>query len=402
MSDTPTTYAPAVDVPVVSKPFDVGNRLNSLGIIIGTPSGLLHEVQVDTGSTGIVIPASLLMVDGDTTKGLVSGVVSLGPAQITYQPSGNTLVGCLYLVPSLSLGASLNESKQVVSVCQTGPLVVFGAQYAGNTSTPDVQNPVGSGMGMMGIGFGRPALSYTANAGQSDEIVYTLSNPFLTASVNGQPLYPSYLLSSAGSGLNGYITLGVTTAEFTSSPFNGQTVALTSAKPPVTKNVTVPNCSCAPASGTPWPAAPTQPYWLTGPATVTISTVNDSLPLTGAMLLDTGVTGAMMSVPQVKNWAVSLGGAEITVAVPNGSSSSAAPVMTYSFAISSAAPVKGIFAIDAALSTAAAPSSLEPVLPNADIAFVNTGINVLLAYNYFFDGQLGQVGFAATAPVTLS
>lgn len=400
MSDTSITYASVVDIPVVRQPFNRQGQTNSLGITIGTPSGLLHEVQVDTGSTGIVIPAALLMVDGDTSKGLAAGVVSLGPAQITYQPSGNTLAGCLYLVPSLAIGAALNDSKQVVSVCEAGPLVVFGAQYAGNTSTPDVQNPVDAGMGMMGVGFGRPALSYTANAGQPDQVVYTLSNPFLSASVNGQPLYPSYLLSSAGSGLNGYIALGVTTAEFTASPFNGQTVALTSAKPPVTKNVTN-SCNCAPASGTPWPAAPTQPYWLTGPATIAISTAHDGLPLDATLLLDTGVTGAMMSVPQVRNWAATLGGAEITIAVPNGSSPDAEPVMSYSFAISSAAPVKGIFAIDTALSTAAAPASLEPVLPDGDIAYVNTGINLLLAYNYFFDAQLGQLGFATAAPVTL-
>ncbi|MBK3737110.1 hypothetical protein GAY29_29410 [Azospirillum brasilense] len=400
MSDTPVTYAAPVDVPVARQPFGLEGYSNSLNVTIGTPSGLLHEVQVDTGSTGVVIPATLLMVDGDTSKGLVAGVVSLGPAQITYHPSGNTLAGCLYLVPSLSIGASQDDAKQVASVCEAGPLVVFGAQYAGNTATPDVQNPVDPGMGMMGVGFGRPALSYTANAGQSDQVVYTLSNPFLSASVNGQPLYPSYLLSSAGSGASGYITLGVTTAAFTASPFNGQTVALTSAKPPVTANVTN-GCNCAPASGTPWPAAPTQPYWLTGPATITISTVNDARPLKATLLLDSGVTGAMMSVPQAKAWTANLGGAEITVAVPNGSSPDAEPVMTYSFAMSSAAPVKGIFAIDTTLSTAAAPASLEPVLPDADIAFVNTGINPLLAYNYFFDAQLGQVGFATTAAVTL-
>ncbi|WP_349596202.1 hypothetical protein [Azospirillum argentinense] len=400
MSDTHVTYAAPVDVPVARQPFGLEGYSNSLNVTIGTPSGLLHEVQVDTGSTGVVIPATLLMVDGDTSKGLVAGVVSLGPAQITYHPSGNTLAGCLYLVPSLSIGASQDDAKQVASVCEAGPLVVFGAQYAGNTATPDVQNPVDPGMGMMGVGFGRPALSYTANAGQPDQVVYTLSNPFLSASVNGQPIYPSYLLSSAGSGASGYITLGVTTAAFTASPFNGQTVALTSAKPPVTANVTN-GCNCAPASGTPWPAAPTQPYWLTGPATITITTVNDARPLKATLLLDSGVTGAMMSVPQAKAWTANLGGAEITVAVPNGSSPDAEPVMTYSFAMSSAAPVKGIFGIDTTLSTAAAPASLEPVLPDADIAFVNTGINPLLAYNYFFDAQLGQVGFATTAAVTL-
>ncbi|OYD81628.1 hypothetical protein [Azospirillum brasilense] len=400
MSDTPITYAAPVDVPVVRQPFNLQGCSNSLNVTIGTPSGLLHEVQVDTGSTGVVIPATLLMVDGDTSKGLAAGVESLGPAQITYHPSGNTLAGCLYLVRSLALGASLDESKQVVSVCEAGPLVVFGAQYAGNTGTPGVQNPVDPGMGMMGVGFGRPALSYTAEAGQPDQVVYTLSNPFLSASAKGQPLYPSYLLSSAGSGPSGCIALGVTTAEFTADPFNGQTVALTSAKPPVTANVTN-GCNCAPPTGTPWPAAPNQPYWLTGPATITISTINDALPLSATLLLDSGVIGAMMSVPQVKNWAANLGGAEITIAVPNGSSPDAEPVMSYSFSVSSAAPVKGIFAIDTALSTAAAPASLEPVLPDADIAFVNTGINLLLAYNYFFDAQLGRLGFATAAPVTL-
>lgn len=400
MSDTPTSYASAVNIPVASQPFNVENRANNLGIIIGTPSGLLHEVQVDTGSTGIVIPASLLMVDGDTSKGLAAGVVCLGPAQIAYQPSGNTLVGCLYLVPSLQLGAALNESKQIVSACEAGPLVVFGAQYAGNTSTPGVQNPVDAGMGMMGVGFGRPALSYTANAGQSDEIVYTLSNPFLAGSVDGEALYPSYLLSSAGSGLDGYITLGVTPEQFTASPFNGQTVSLTAAKPLIPKNV--PNtCNCAPASGTSWPAAPVQSYWETGPATVTISTANDGQPLKGTLLLDTGVGLMMMSVPQARNWSANLGGAEITIAVPNGSSSSAEPIMSYSFTVSTAAPVKGVYAIDTSLSTAAAPTSLEPVVPSGDLAFVNTGINVLLAYNYFFDGYAGQLGFATTAPVTL-
>ncbi|NUB10737.1 hypothetical protein FW320_31910 [Azospirillum sp. Vi22] len=56
MSDTLITYAAPVDIPVVRQPFNLQGYSNSLNVTIGTPSGLLHEVQVDTGSTGMSSP----------------------------------------------------------------------------------------------------------------------------------------------------------------------------------------------------------------------------------------------------------------------------------------------------------------------------------------------------------
>jgi hypothetical protein len=61
---------------------------NSYFMLIGLPGGKAHQVQLDTGSTGIVIPKTMLT---DLEGNLPADVVCLGPAEIKYEPSGDVL-----------------------------------------------------------------------------------------------------------------------------------------------------------------------------------------------------------------------------------------------------------------------------------------------------------------------
>lgn len=399
------SFAPPVDIPVVRPPFGAPNLPNALFITIGTPSGIPHIVQVDTGSTGIVIPAFLLAKGGDLDNGLADGVICLGPAQISYYPSQDTLDGCYYYVPGIQLGLLPDKSSYA---CGTGPSIVFGAQYAGTVSDPR-RNPVGAGMGMgmMGIGFGRPSLGFVANAGTATPIVYRPTNPFLAAAQSSAPLYPSYRLSSRGDGVTGHITLGLTNGQFLAESPDARLTQLPKGTAAVPANVPD-TCGCnGPATGG-WPAPPKElPYWTGIPAAITIDTLNGNQPLTATMLLDTGVDLMMMSIPGIANWPLGLANATVGIAVPDAS----APIMQYGFTLDPPSVTCGIasgspaapsqfLALAALTPPPPSPSPLpSPSTPSSgtagtEPAFVNTGIDVLLAYDYYFDGLNGQVGFA--------
>lgn len=133
------------------------------------------EVQLDTGSCGIVIPAQLLYepgtyvkpvgtaTPGGTLRSGVSGPFT--PVHLTYQPSGDQLNGFQYTIDLLGLGADANGAP--IAIAQN--VTVVGAD---------------SKSFMMGIGFDRPMLA---------------DNAFLAPSVsasNGQPLNCSYYIDS--------------------------------------------------------------------------------------------------------------------------------------------------------------------------------------------------------------
>ncbi|AWK86668.1 hypothetical protein [Azospirillum thermophilum] len=274
--------------------------------------------------------------------------------------------------------------------CEAGPLIVYGIRCT-TAATGKPMVPVNLSVGMMGIGFGRTPKGMTGPNGQ----FYWPSNPFLYASTGSQPLYPAYLLSSRGGAGGGYITLGVTGEQFTAAPLNGTLVDLTSASPTPVATAPFPNtpgstcsCSCTPPQGN-WPAPPPQrSYYETAAATIAISTLNNGQPMPATILMDTGVTGMMMSIAGIDKWAEQLGNATITIGVP----AAGGTAMSYSFSLG---PVTGSGGYPVEQSSSpAAPTDFTPIGASGG-SFVNTGINVLQEYDYYFDGLQGKIGFAS-------
>ncbi|AWK86667.1 hypothetical protein DEW08_10840 [Azospirillum thermophilum] len=80
-------------------------------VTIDTPSGLHHQVQVDTGSTGLVLPVQFLWKDSqDESQGLADGVVCLGEASITYHPLGTRSTAAITTSPALPSGAPASRA----------------------------------------------------------------------------------------------------------------------------------------------------------------------------------------------------------------------------------------------------------------------------------------------------
>jgi len=321
-----------IRVPLTHPPFHgaaTGNSYNvTLQISPSAPApSPIHPCQVDTGSCGIVIPASLLYVNGSVGGTLLTGVTRGVPAPpIRYEPSNKEFQGWYYTVAELAIGASLARPPAFV---------------AQNTTVVGIDDP-DPGVGMMGVGFGRPT-QYG-------------SNVFLSA----PGINPSFLLTTDG------IWLGYTADTLPNAGdfgFQQLTPMLTGG-------------------------------WNTPAATVTIAQPGAALPpFPGNALLDTGVTLMMLGITQPLTPALLLG-STITISWPN--TTNTATILSYSFQVT--APMNDVTAPGQYLvggGSVMIPKSLT-ALPPKPAAFVNTGINVIRGADFFFDSATGCIGFLPT------
>lgn len=323
-------------------------------VTICAQGGVDHTVQIDTGSTGIVIPASVLHAGNDVNNPLLAGVTK-GPAgKIVYQPSDDTIAGNFYRVAALQIGKG--SAGYAGTVCD---VIVLGADN------------VGPQQGMMGIGFGRPIVS----GKDSEDHIWALDNPFLNCTgMAAGSAYASYLLADKGIWV-GYVPWDLGTL------CSGTTFGFQKLSP---QHSTVPTSNNSNA-------------WQEMTATIALSGVNTPDPPPGAMLLDTGVPLMMLELTN-DGWTSKLNQATLTVTVPGNASTT---IMTYSFEIvaqqvQTPDTMPSVIYVPAAGSTAMAPQSVLPRQVGATTTdFVNTGINVLQGYRYYFDAVIGQVGFAA-------
>lgn len=325
-----------LDLPLIELPFaDPDHPGFTIRIGVGgMRPGPAHIVKVDTGSTGIVIPAAVLHENGDPSLPLLPGVQQGGPAQITYQPSNNTLSGHYYTVGALRLG--IGPVGDAAAIAEN--VVVLGADNAP------------SAVGMMGVGFGRKS-------------ALAMTNPFLQVIGMAEGgSYPSYLLTRTG------IALALSPSDladrFPDTRFAFQTLTYPAAGPAKTRNS--------------W-------FWDSPSATMSVA----QLPAqAGTMLLDTGLDLMLLELPW-DGWTARLAGATISIAVPGGDGSSG-PILEYAFQVGAGPRYQ-----PAPHSSPMAPASVEPRRVGETVtAFVNTGINVLRGYMYYFDARVGQVGFA--------
>jgi hypothetical protein len=304
-------------------------------------------------------------------------------------------------VPSVKLGGAqvvVEGKPQLQYAAATGPVVVFGVDYAGTADDP-TKNPIGLGEGMMGIGFGRPTLGCLIGA-----TVYQISNPFMSVVTgDGRNYYQSYMLTASDADGSAFVTIGMTSLAFKAAYEGAALVQLTPGTPveptPVTNY-----CNCVVGANPPSPP-PAPPCWNSAPVYFSINYTNGSsytADTAGSMLLDTGVDLMMMSTitnttsTSTDNWSDGLGGASITIMAPSETNA----VVNYSFQLGSESiVVQGNTSWPVVTGTGTAveaPASFQPVELQATPGtnFVNTGINVIKGYNYLYDGQAGYVGFA--------
>ena len=330
-------HPPFSGIAAPDSPTPVNSYNVNLQIAPGTSlASPLHNCQVDTGSCGIVVPESLLYVGGNVNGGqLLPGVAMGGPAEVIYQPSRNNLYGFYYNVAQLGVG--VGASGGPAFVCENVTLI--GASNA----TP--------GEGMMGVGFGRPTALGT--------------NVFLNAGVN-----PSYLLTKDG------IWLGYTPDTLPGADsFNFQ--QLTPANATADWSTPAAIISIAPPDGSP------------------------AINYTGNALLDTGVNLTMLGVNQ-PGWPDSLVGCEVTISWPGASRPS---ICAYSFKVTGTEilTLGSDATTKAPVYTVSGSSPMNPryivALGPKNPAFVNTGINVILGAQFYFDAKTGVIGFS---PVSAS
>ncbi len=287
---------------------------------------------IDTGSLGTIVPI------GDINS---SDVIGPGaPGVKFYDSSGNTYSGNYYL-------ATVSIQLSGGAIVQTHPIEVLAidkAYCSGSRTKECEKHPPQPTLRYLGVGFDRE------NAGSGDLFASPAQNAFLqlTDAADGTDIAQGYTLSQNG------VTLGVTSAS--ASGFS--MISLSPSSKAAGEWATMPGCFGFPGI------------------------VKE--PFCGSLLLDVGISEmfldlARSSIPRK---------ADSHDFVPSGTQMSIAagdvsnPAMSYSFT---------------AVSQGQQPSGLAPDYvqwikkPNV---FVNTGRYPLLGFNYLYDAQCGQTGFA--------
>lgn len=305
------------------------------------------QVQVDTGSQGIVIPVSLF------GGSLNCQVLQCTYGTISYSSSGNSAIGNWVNMPVSFPGSS--DTKGNVA---QATVPVFVENSANGVSCA---NPGNSCFHMMGIGFGRPDAGWTGFLPSLD------SNPLLH--LQGM---------DAGTVRAGYI---ITT--------NGIQAGLTSTNANQGYSFVQLQPSVIPLSS---------PNWQTPNGTLVYTSGGTTTSATLPVLVDTGITYL---------WG-NLGNTSHTC-VYNGTTYGCMPKDTaVSITIGGGGSMGYSYVVDAPDNNSAAPPitrTCDPQLtngscPSASNPALNTGINPLSQFNLLFDAVGGFAGFQAVAPGT--
>lgn len=360
-----------------------GKFMIKIGVANQTNSAYSYEVelqvQIDTGSCGIVIPATALYLKNesdastatkDSTTGetactatqlalmpLLPGVTTTyEPATIVYQPSGDSIIGFYYHIAELGIGED----------GQGNPLVIAkNVKVMGATSASPF---------MMGVGFDRPLIA--DNAFLAD----------LTTANNSTPLYPSYYLDHQT------VELGLSP----SNAFAFQTLAV--------------QTQGAPGTYQDW-------NWNTPQGAITVANAEATLLTTTpvSLLIDTGLDlmmvnnmGTLFPLPGTdSSWDTANITFEFNPKATSAHSSFSFPLTgTASAQFSKNVPATTVYTTknsvvtdnDVTLQDSNSVNTPAPtlvhVISNPDNnAFINTGFNPLFAYGMIFDPTNNQVGF---------
>ncbi|CEG56896.1 hypothetical protein [Legionella fallonii] len=340
--NTPScTYgSTSYQVPLVQTLPDALQIMADVGYGVTSPTTTLASYTIDTGSLGVVVPVHELPKN-------VSVIGPGAPGVKYYDSSGNTYSGNYYLAPV--------RVKIDNGLVQTIPIMVLGidkAYCSGPTTRSCYSNPPSPDLHYMGVGFNRN--STTAG----DLFNSPTANAFLhlTNATNGTDLSPGYYLTPNDTTTVTGLTLGITSS-------NEYNVVNLSPNPNVPGDF-YPQAGCF---SFPHHSQPNQ--------------------FCGTALLDVGIDSMFIDLPRAQ-WPT--GTYNSKDEVPAGVDMSilmgalSTPAMQYSFSAVDGSPP----------SHSPAPTVVQWINSTATgMVFVNTGRRPLYIYNYFYDGQCGQVGF---------
>lgn len=295
----------------------------------------LVEFAIDTGSLGVIVPASELGPD------------AIGPGAMGttfYDSSGNTYAGNYYLAPvsvQLANGAVISSSPIKV--------LAITSAYCAPGYPKCEQNPPKPDLHYLGVGFDRSPTN------PQDLLGRPVDNPFLHLAVptGSGDVSPGYVLGGNA------IQLGIT------STTGYATV-------PLAPSATVPGdwTTMSGCYGFPDLPAPNQ--------------------FCGTLLLDVGIVEMFLDLAPADRPAQA-----VAQDCPKGGNASCVPVGTtmHIVAGSPSSP-----AASYAFTVADRPQGPAPTYAqwiDSSNVFVNTGRRPLLAYDYLYDARCGNVGFRA-------
>lgn len=343
----PTTYiygATSYQIPLTASLPGSLNVSADVGYSASTAGNKLVDFILDTGSLGVIVPASEF------------GSEAIGPgAQGSkyYDSSGNTYSGNYYLAP-------LSLKQKDGSIVQTQPILVLGISSAscqGPSTKICHTTPPTPNLHYIGVGFNR-------NSTGSDDLFNSpADNPFLhiTDVNNGTDITPGYVLTPGeASGFQG-LTLGI-------SDVTGYNLV----------NLT-PNTSVAGDFNAQY-------------ACYTIGLKGETgQTFCGTGLLDVGIDYMFLDLPKAQ-WPSGTYDASNNNQVPTTASGTPIPMV-----ISMGNPMAMSYNYDVVNNPAngnPAPESVQWIdSTSSGMIFVNTGRRALYQYDYMYNGQYGQVGF---------
>lgn len=312
-----------------------------VGYDINASDKTLERFTIDTGSLGVIVPKNKLPKNAK--------VIGPGAPGIKYyDSSGNTYSGNYYLAPI--------RIKTDNGMVQTQPIMVLGidkAYCSGPTTRSCYSHPPIPNLHYMGVGFNRNSTT------PGDLFNSPTANAFLhlTNSSNGTDLSPGYYLTPGDLSTSYGLTLGITSTN------NYNVIKLT-------PNASVPGDFNAQPGCYGFPHAPLPNQFC------------------GTALLDVGIDSMFIDLPK-SLWPA--GTYNTNNKVPEGTDMVIlmgvlnSPAMQYDFTAVEGTPPPV---------NSPTPTSVQWINSTATgMVFVNTGRRPLYLYNYFYEGQCGQVGF---------
>lgn len=312
-----------------------------VGYNTSAPLQSLRRFTLDTGSLGVVVPTSELAHNPNVIGPGASGVKY-------YDSSGNTYSGNYYLAP---VRVQTNEGT-----VQTTPILVLGIDKAyctGPKTRSCYSHPPTPDLHYLGIGFNRNSTT------KNDLFNSPTANAFLhiTNAQNGTNITPGYYLTPHASDRITGLALGIT------QPSEHYNIIKLAA------NATVPGDFAAQPGCYSFPNLPAPNQFC------------------GTALLDIGIDYMFIDLPKAQ-WPA--GTYTHANRVPPGTAMSIlmgsvnTPSMQYNFnAVQHNPPAN-----------TPTPDYVEWINSTATgQIFVNTGRRPLYDYDYFYNGQCGQVGF---------
>ncbi len=335
----PTYPAPAYSVTVpFAVPADFTNLTTTLKLLAAANNGPANAFTIDTGSVGVVLPASEI-------PGFDPKAPGNTPGQLRYSSSGLTLDG-FWTITTLRFLNPSSKQPMVESTLQVLAVTAGSCQGGGANSG----RCTGNIPHMLGVGFGRGGDAANGMGSQA-------RNPFvnLAAMQSSQPgaapMRHGYLITPEG------ITFGLTDPETRNFTFVKLTPAITSG-----------------SASTPAASPSFTRDYTTAPGFLTLGT--HDYPM-GVILIDTGLTNMIVEEPNEPSSGDLPTGHPATVHLLGNQ-------LRYAF------------------TTGVSTTSVSPRRTTwaryAHGPFVNTGLRALACFNYLYDADNGYLALRPTCP----